>query len=116
MAYILSIHTAHTSYPLHLLHFYPPIPDPQTFTYGISDPTSPSYESSTESVTPKRNPIPRNNPPNFVPNVPADPDSDQILSDSSSSNSFKSSHVKYTKQIQRMEIIKIFSMTLSESA
>ena len=50
------------------------VPDPQIFTYGTaSDPPSPSHESSVESVRPKCNRTPRNNPPNQIPNVPADP-------------------------------------------
>ena len=57
------------------------VPAPQTFfTYGTSsDPTSPSYDSSAEIVTPKVNPVPCNNPTNPVPNVPAYPDSDPSL-------------------------------------
>ena len=41
-----------------------------------------------ESVTPKVNPTPRNNPPNLILNVPADQDSDPSLSYSSLSYSF----------------------------
>ena len=47
------------------------------FTYeSASDPPSPPHISLSESVTPKGNTKPHNNPPNSVPNVPADPDSD----------------------------------------
>ena len=34
LAYVPSIHTAHTPSPVHPLYFYPPLPSPQTFTYG----------------------------------------------------------------------------------
>ena len=57
------------------------------FTYGsASDPPTPSHDSPAESVTPKVHPNPRNNPPNPVPYVPADPGSDPSLSDSSLSD------------------------------
>ena len=57
------------------------VPAPLIFTYGTtSDPQSPSHDSSAETMKPKGNPTPRNNPPNMVPNVPADPDSDLISS------------------------------------
>ena len=82
--YVLSINTAHTHYQVHSLHLYPPVPVPQIFTYGTSDPTSISYYLSAESVTPKVNNSPHKDPPNPVPNVLADPDSDPGLSDSSS--------------------------------
>ena len=60
-----------------LVHIPSTFPSPLIFTYGtIRNPQSPSHESSSEIVKPKGNPTPRNNPPNLVPNVPADPDSD----------------------------------------
>ena len=47
-----------------------------TFSYGSeSDPPSPSHNSSLENMIAKCNTIPRNNPPNPVHNVAADPDS-----------------------------------------
>ena len=47
------------------------------FTYGsASDPPSPPYDSSAESVKPKGNTKPHNNPPNPVLNAPDEPDSD----------------------------------------
>ena len=52
LAYVLSIHTAHKSSPIHAFHSYPPVTAPRTFTYGTSDPPSPSHDSSAESVTP----------------------------------------------------------------
>ena len=45
------------------------------FTDGsASDPPLPTHDSSAESVTPKGNPNPRDNPSNPVPCVPDDPD------------------------------------------
>ena len=41
--YALSIHTAHTSSPVHSLHVYPLLPAPQIFTYVTSDPPSTSH-------------------------------------------------------------------------
>ena len=80
---------------------YPLLPAPWKFAYGkVRDPPSPSHDSSAESVTPKGNPMTRNNPPNPVPNVPVDPDSDQISSDSYLSDSSESSENKYFKQIR----------------
>ena len=49
-------------------------------------------------MTPKGNHKPRDNPPNPWPNLPADPDSDPNLSDSSLSESYDSSDDKYYKQ------------------
>ena len=67
-----------------LVHIPSTVPTPLIFTYGaISNSQSPSHESSSEIVKSKGNPTPRHNPPNLVPNVPADPDSDQISSYSS---------------------------------
>ena len=83
------------------MHLYPPVPAPQKFIYGTSDPLSPSHDSSEESVTSKGNPTSRNNPPNPVPNAPADPDPDPSSSDSSSSDSSESSYDKYYKKRQR---------------
>ena len=64
--------------PVKFVHKPSPVPDSQTcFTNGTaSDPQSPYHDSSEEIVTPKGNPTPRNKPPNLVPNVPDDPDSD----------------------------------------
>ena len=59
------------------------VPAHRIFIYVTSDPPSPSYDSSVESVTPKGNPTPCNNPPNPAPNVLDDPDSDPSSSDSS---------------------------------
>ena len=62
-----------------------PVPTSPIFWYWrASDPPSPFHESSAEIVTPKVNHKPCNNPPNPVPNVPYDLDSDPTLSDSSS--------------------------------
>ena len=52
-------------------------------------------------MKPKGNPTPINNPPNPVPNLPADPYSDSIFSDSSSSDSSDSSESEYLKQVGR---------------
>ena len=52
-------------------------------------------------MTPKVNHNPHNNPPNPVPNVPADLDSDPSLSYSSSSYSSDSSDDEYYKQRRR---------------
>ena len=68
------------------------------FTYGsASEPPSPPYYSSAESVRPKVNPKPRNNPPNPVTNVPYDPDSHSTFSDSSFSESSDLSDYEYYK-------------------
>ena len=56
------------------------------------------HDSSAESVTPKVNPTPCNDPPNLVPNVPDDPDSDPSLSDFPSANSSESSDDDNFKQ------------------
>ena len=46
------------------------------FTYGSSiDPPSAPHDPLTEIMIPKGNTNPHNNPPNLLPNVPADPDS-----------------------------------------
>ena len=64
------------------------VPAPQIFTYGTaSDPQSPSHDSSSETVTPEKNPMRRKIPTNPVSNIPNDPDSDPILSDFSLSDS-----------------------------
>ena len=87
------------SSPVHLVNTTYLVPDPQIFTYGIaSDPQSPSYDSSSESVTPKGNTTPRNNPHNPVPKVPAEPDLYPSLSDYSLSDSADSSDKDYYKQ------------------
>ena len=83
---------------LHLFHSYPPVPAPLIFTYGTSDPSSPSYESSAESVTSKGNPTQHNNTPNTVLNVTAEPDSDPSPSDYSSLGSSDSSDDYYSNQ------------------
>ena len=95
---ITPLHTymklVHTPSPVHSLHFYPPIPAPHhtpIFTYGTSYPPSPLHDFSAESVTPKVNTTPRKTPTNPVPNIPAEPDSDPILSYSSTSESSNSS-------------------------
>ena len=81
--------------------FVPPVLDPRKFTLGTSDPPSPSHDSSVESVTPKVNPTQLKNPPNSVPNVPAETDSDTSSSDSSSSYLSDSSDGEYSKCRQR---------------
>ena len=74
------------------------VPAPVIFTYGsVSDPQSPPHNSSVEIVTPKGNPTTSNNPPNTVPNVPYDPNSAPILSDSSLPELSDSSDNKYYK-------------------
>ena len=78
---VSSINTARTPSQVHSLHLYPPVPVPQIFTHRESEPSSPLHKSSPEIMTPKGNPTSRNNPPDSVTNVPADPDSDTILSD-----------------------------------
>ena len=52
-------------------------------------------------MTPKGNPIPHNNPPNMVPNIPTDTVSDPSLSDSSLLDSSDSSDDEYSKQSLR---------------
>ena len=70
--------------------------------YGsASDPPSPPHDSSAEIVTPRENTKPRDNPPNPVRNISADPDSDPTLSDYSSSESCDSSDNKYYKRRRR---------------
>ena len=69
------------------MHSYSLLPAQRTFNCGTIDPPLPSYESSTESMTPKGNPTPCKNPPYPVSNVPADLDSDPSLSYSSLSHS-----------------------------
>ena len=72
------------------------------FTYGtVRDSTSPSHDSSAESVIHKVNPTPHNNPPNPVPNVPADTDSDPNFSYSYFLGSSDSSDDEYYKRIIR---------------
>ena len=51
-------------------------------------------------MTPKVNPTPLNNPPNPIPNVPADPDSDPSSSDSSISYFSHLSDDEFYKQRQ----------------
>ena len=81
-----------------MVHTSPPVPASTIFSYGIpSDSPSPSHDSSLESVTPKGNIKPRNNPPNPVPNVPSDTDSDPSLSDYSPLGSSNSSYDDYYK-------------------
>ena len=67
--------------------FSSPVPAPRIFfTYGTeSDPPPLSHDLSEQNITPKGNPIPRNNPTNLVPAVPDDPDSDPSSSYFSSS-------------------------------
>ena len=68
---------------VHLVHTPSTVPASPIFTYGeASHPLSPTHDSPAESVTPTRNPEPRNNPPNQLPNVPSDPDSNPDSSDS----------------------------------
>ena len=53
------------------------VPAPLIFIYGTTrDPQSPSHDSSAETMKPKGNTTPRNNPPNMVPKVPPEPYSD----------------------------------------
>ena len=60
---------------------YSPVHASPIFTYGsASNPSSPSYYSSEEVVTPKGNPKPCNNPPNTLLYVPAYLDSDPSFS------------------------------------
>ena len=62
---------------------------------------SPSQHFSAERVTPKENPMPRNNPLNLEPNVPADTDSDLSFSYSSLLDSSESSDDEYYKRRRR---------------
>ena len=63
------------SLPVHLVNIPCQVPAPQIFTYGkSSDPRSTSHDSSAESVTPKGNPTPHNNPPNLLLKIPDEPD------------------------------------------
>ena len=55
LSYVPSKHTSHTPYLVHQFHFYPPVYVPGIFTYGKSDPTSPSHDSAVEIMTPKLN-------------------------------------------------------------
>ena len=72
------------------------------FTYkGASDPLSSPHYFLEKSVALKINLKPHNNPPNPLPNVPADPDSDPSFSDSSLSKSSDSLDKNYYKQRQR---------------
>ena len=92
----------HTTCPVHP---YSPVPTPRhtpIFTYGSSDPPSPSHDltSSPTSVTLKGNPTPWNSPPNTVPNVPADTDSYPNSSDYSFLESPDSPDSGYTKRGQ----------------
>ena len=85
-----------------MVHTSSQVPTPQIFTYGtVSDPQSPSHDSSEKSVTSKGKPTPHKNLPNPVPNVPADSNSYPSLSDYSSSDSSESSDNEYYRQIQR---------------
>ena len=85
-----------------LVHTTSPLSAPQIFTYGTkSEPLSPSHDSSAESVTPKVNPTPHNNPPNQVPNVPDEPYSYPSSSYSSLSDSSDSSDDYSYKRGQR---------------
>ena len=66
------------------------------FTYGsTSDPPSLPHDSLAEIVTPKGNHKPRENPPNTVPNLPAELDPEPSWSDYSSSESSDSSDNDY---------------------
>ena len=87
LAYVPSIYTSYTPPPVHLLHPYSLVPPSKTFNYGTSDAPSPSHDSSSETVTPEKNPMRRKIPTNPVSNIPNDPDSDPILSDFSLSDS-----------------------------
>ena len=79
------------AYPLHLVHTPHPIPTSPIVTYGVaSDPPSPPHDSSSETVTPKVNPKPRENTPNLV--------SYPCLSYSSLLDSSDSSDNEYYKQ------------------
>ena len=76
-----------------------PVHDLRIFNYDIvSDPPSPLHDSSPEIVTARVNTKPRKNPPNPVPYVPIDPNSDPSLSDSSLLDSSDSSDDEYYKQ------------------
>ena len=83
-----------------------PNPNPNPKNGSESEPPSPPHDSSVESVTPKGNHKPRNNPPNPVPNVPSDPDSDPSLSHHSLSESYDSSDDEYYKLRQRAKKVK----------
>ena len=93
--------TSHTPPQLNSLHLYPPLPAPQIFTYGTSEPTALLHSPSEESVTPKGDPKLCNNPPNLVQSVIADPYSDPISSCSSLSDSSDLSDNDHSKQIKR---------------
>ena len=59
---------------VHLVRTPSPVPAPRLFTYGKERNTqSPPHDSSEEKVTPKGNPMSRNNLPNPVLNLTADP-------------------------------------------
>ena len=68
LAYLMSIHTARTPSPVHLLHSYTSVPASKIFTYITIDPECPLHDSSEEIVIPKGNPTPPDNQPNPVPN------------------------------------------------
>ena len=99
--YVSSIHTYHKPSLLYLFHSYPPVPVPQIFTYGTSEPPSPLHDSSVENVVPKGNTTTRNNPPNMLPKVPADPDSYPSSSYSSLKDSSDSSDNNYSRLRRR---------------
>ena len=65
-AYVPSLHKAHTPSLVHSVYSYPLVTTPHTFFihFTARDPPSPWNESPEESVTPKGNPMTRNNPPN----------------------------------------------------
>ena len=80
-------------------HFYPLVHGQQTFTdVKASDLPSPQHYSSSESVTPKGNTMIHKEPPNLIPNVPIDLDTDQSFSDSYSLSLSEFSYDKYYKQ------------------
>ena len=65
-----------------MVHTTSPVSSSPIFTYvTTSDPRSSSHDSLSESVITKGNPKPHNNPPNPVPKIPDEPDSDPGLSD-----------------------------------
>ena len=89
------VHTPSLVHSLHLYSLVPAPPHTPISTYGTSDPSSPSHDSSAESVTSTGNPTSRNNPPNPVPDVAADPNSYPSLPDSYSLDSYDSSDNGY---------------------
>ena len=60
-------------------------------------------------MTLKENTKPHNNIPNSIPYVPADPDSDPSLSNSSSSDSCELSESEYYRQMRRVKKDKTMS-------